>query len=217
MAKATYIHLANDGGIFAVRGTTGEQGWITRAILIDELNTARQDSLAILLSADQPKELRSQIVAESQALVAGFNLEIVLSPRVHPSAVQKDGLTTLMKAAYVGREDLIRDLIKRGADLSARDIAGYTALMCSAYAGKLGSVKLLIGGGAELNADDLEGSTALMFAAQNGHGEIVEVLVRAGANPDMKGKSDFTAADFATQNGHSRIAEFLLKRAPLPL
>ncbi len=112
-------------------------------------------------------------------MIAASNLKIVSSPRIHPGAIQKDGITTLMKAAYVGREDLVRDLVDRGVDTSARDIAGYTALMCAAYAGKLEVAKLLIGAGSDVNASDLEGSTSLMFAAQNGHCGVVEALVIA--------------------------------------
>jgi len=188
MAEATYVHLANDGGIFAVCGGTGQAGWITRAILLEEINAARQRSGSVLISTDQSKGRAPRIVAETQLMIAASNLKIVSSPRIDPGAIQKDGITTLMKAAYVGREDLVRDLVDRGVDTSARDIAGYTALMCAAYAGKLEVVKLLIGAGSDVNASDLEGSTPLMFAAQNGHCEVVEALVKAGANPNLRGK-----------------------------
>lgn len=50
MAEAIYVHWANDGGIFAVRGGTGQAGWITRAILLKELN-APDSALARFSSA----------------------------------------------------------------------------------------------------------------------------------------------------------------------
>ena len=212
MARATYVHLANDGGIFVIRGSTGHGAWVTRAGLLEELNTAREHSQAILLSADQVGARLPQIVADTQALIAQSKLEILPSVRVHPKAIQKDGLTTLMRAAYIGRDDLIKDLIDRGADFSARDIAGYTALMCAAYSGKLSSVKTLGGGGADVNAYDLQGSTALMFAAQNGHLEVVEALIEAGSDPSIKGRQGLTASEFASQNGHAKIVAFLSER-----
>jgi hypothetical protein len=52
VSNVLYVHLAGDGGIFAVRGDTGAQAWIPRWLLEEELERIKASAGTILLSWD---------------------------------------------------------------------------------------------------------------------------------------------------------------------
>jgi hypothetical protein len=53
--KALYVHLASDGGIFVVRGESGEQAWIGEDELFEELAALRERGGRLLYSRDAPE------------------------------------------------------------------------------------------------------------------------------------------------------------------
>jgi hypothetical protein len=50
VSNVLYVHLAGDGGIFAVRGDTGAQAWIPWWLLEEELERIKASAGTILLS-----------------------------------------------------------------------------------------------------------------------------------------------------------------------
>ena len=82
--------------------------------------------------------------------------------------ITDDGITELMRLAYVGNGDsLVGYLLAPGANhnVNAKDKNGWTALMMAAVKGNVDCVKNLIAAGAEVNAKNKDGCTALMMAA----------------------------------------------------
>jgi ankyrin repeat protein len=87
--------------------------------------------------------------------------------------------TPLMAAAEAGFPDLVRLLLKRGADSNAQDKAGLTPLMYAAAAidrGNTQIIEALIASGARTSAQSAHAETALSFAQQYGNQRAAALL-----------------------------------------
>jgi ankyrin repeat protein len=207
---ALYVHLAADGGIFAVWGRTGEEAWITAETLDRELEELKERGGTLLYSRDAPDRDPPSIVERTfQRIADAEPPSLKLLDERHPRAGLSGGATTLMAAARAGDVEVVRDLVRRGAAVDARDEDGYTALMYAANVGDRAAVDELIAAEADVNARDDEGSTPLMFAAQGGFSDVVQRLLEAGADPSARGDHGLTARAFAEQNGHDEVARLL--------
>ena len=105
----------------------------------------------------------------------------------------------------------IKELLKKGADLEAKDKDGLTALMVAVYNGRLEVVKYLAECGADLEAKDEEGYTALMTASEYGQLDVVKCLVELGADFEAKDKDGQTALMEAVKNGRLGVVRFLVE------
>jgi uncharacterized protein len=110
-----------------------------------------------------------------------------------------------------GDASIMRDLLSRGIDPSARDRNGQTGLMLAAHAGHLAAVQLLIDHGTDLNGTAKFGLSAVMLAVIAGHKEIVQALARAGADLTLQGTgapgfAGKTVADLAAAQGWNDLA-----------
>lgn len=118
-----------------------------------------------------------------------------------------EGCTALICAAETGREDIMRALIQKGADLNVRNKVGMTAMNVAAEKGFIECVRVLLIAGANMNLDSehnhkispdeepyesfQKGIDAIYFprtpiesAACNGHTDIVKLLFSSGAYTD---------------------------------
>ena len=68
----------------------------------------------------------------------------------------------LFQAAFEGNTSKIEKLIKKGADVNAKDENGAPVLMAAAANGQTEIVKMLLDKGADVNVKDKDGKTALM-------------------------------------------------------
>ncbi|MET0292877.1 MAG: ankyrin repeat domain-containing protein [Steroidobacteraceae bacterium] len=98
------------------------------------------------------------------------------------NARQPDGSTALQWAAYEGRVDEVRRLIKAGADVNARNDFGASAMSLAAAAGDAAILRELLRAGADPESPNTEGQTALMAVARTGRVDAARELLKAGAN-----------------------------------
>jgi hypothetical protein len=78
-------------------------------------------------------------------------------------------------------QQLVREILRSGVSVDAKDEFGETALQKAAQAGQSEMVKLLLAHGADANHKNQFGQTALDIAAKKGHADIVDLLRKAGA------------------------------------
>jgi hypothetical protein len=150
--------------------------------------------------------------------------------------------TPLMSAVIADETQMVRWLLRQGADPRAKDSEGFMPIMLAVREGRGGAVAelapysresldpaillaslvgqadvidTLTNYGASVYARMEDGRTPLMIAAQSGHSESVKLLLDIGASrfsTDAEGRS---AADLANAGGYSEIAA-LISREPLP-
>ena len=91
-------------------------------------------------------------------------------------------LTPMMFAAFAGNGDLIRLLVRYGADVNyATKEYGQSALTSAVTAGKPDMVALLIELGANVNQKTPDGDTPLKMAKNGDQDDVVAMLKAAGA------------------------------------
>jgi uncharacterized protein len=105
------------------------------------------------------------------------------------------------------KSSMIADLVKRGAEVDARDDAGHTALMLC----KIKTVATaLLDHGAEVNAVDDKGCTTLMYAVQDNNLPLVQLLLRRGASTEAVSEDSKSALDCACEKGYIGMLNVLL-------
>lgn len=137
-------------------------------------------------------------------------LRRLLAEGLEVDAVDAEGRTELMAAAFDGRNDIAELLLEHGAEVDRRDGAGRSALMYASSGDYPDTVDLLLRHGADANAaDSEEGWTALMWAAAEGHQPVVELLLRHGAQPGTADRDGERAIDHARKRDQSHIVALL--------
>lgn len=107
------------------------------------------------------------------------------------------GLTPLMRAALLGRREIVRELLALGVDLHARNDDGNTALWLACVSRDAGLVQDLIDAGIALDSRNDAGATALMYTASSDRAELLGLLLAAGADPQLRNFDDLRAVELA--------------------
>jgi ankyrin repeat protein len=99
-------------------------------------------------------------------------------------------VSPLHHASRRNKENVARLLIKRGADVNARNRDGQGPLYEAVYHGHHQMVRLLLDNGANINQADNHGETVLHYAAAPVEEdlEMVELLLKSGADPNARTK-----------------------------
>jgi len=122
------------------------------------------------------------------------------------------GGTPLHIASYYEYKDIVKLLIKAGANPNARNrYSGGTPLHHASNYGHKYIVKLLIKAGANPNIADNYGNTPLHDASCNGHKDIVKLLLKVGANPNVINEYGNTPLHLALIKVYKEIVKLLLK------
>ncbi|KAI6219308.1 NFU1 iron-sulfur cluster scaffold-like protein, mitochondrial [Aphelenchoides fujianensis] len=122
--------------------------------------------------------------------------------------------TALTLACFQGRTEVVRLLLKFGANVEHRAKTGLTPLMEAANGGYTDVGALLLKAGADPNASPVPTSrdTALTIAADKGHSTFVSMLLNQQAFIDVKNKKGCTPLFLACGNGHLETVKILVKR-----
>jgi len=114
------------------------------------------------------------------------------------SALQADGrFTPLMRAAKLGRQDIVDELLALGVDLAVLNADGCNALWLACYNGSHAIIERLIAAGIEIDRQNGNGASCLMYVSSNSKPDLVKLLLDKGANPKLKNFDDFSALDLA--------------------
>jgi ankyrin repeat protein len=117
------------------------------------------------------------------------------------------GYSPLYLAAKNGRMDVVRFLLRRGADPSCRRFSG---LYGAVEKGDLAIARLLIRHGADLNRAHMKGPHApLVEAVSRKDMNMIRLLMSEGAKVNQSG-----AISVAIKAGNRELVEYLLKAAP---
>lgn len=113
-------------------------------------------------------------------------------------APQADGrFTPLMRAAKLGRLDIVDELLAQGVDLDVLNADGCNALWLACYNGSHAVIERLIAAGINIDQQNGNGASCLMYVSSNSKPDLVKLLLEKGANPNLKNFDDFSALDLA--------------------
>lgn len=129
------------------------------------------------------------------------------APGIDLNLASDFGETAIMLAAFKGDEDLVRELVERGAEVNGP--GGWSALHYAATNGHAYIVEFLLEKGAKVNALSPAGITPLFMAARLPSREVVMQLLKAGAYRDLCNDKGESPADAAAAAGDQDLSKFL--------
>jgi ankyrin repeat protein len=138
-------------------------------------------------------------------------LQLLKSGQANANARDAIGGHALELAARAGQDDLVRELIKRGAEIDRVGEDGYTALGAAAFAGRRSTVRLLVLAGAEVERWGATGQTALHLASLAGQMDVLEELLRLKADIEMLNRQRESALDVAATAGQQAVMAKLIE------
>lgn len=129
----------------------------------------------------------------------------------------ENGCTALLSAVKSNNIELVKYLIKKGADIEARDqrFDGKTALHLAARRGYHEIVKLLLQKKANLEERDNLGRTVLMSALELGKAKTSKYLIRKGAELEATDKEGNTALMVIVIEGNNELVSHVVKKGAL--
>ena len=111
----------------------------------------------------------------------------------------------------VTAQDEDRNVVERGAGVTAQDKCGETPLHLASLMGRVEVARKLIERGADFTARDNDGKTPLHWASQMGQTEVVRMLVERGAYVAAKDKAGKTPSQLASQHGKEEVLRMLME------
>jgi hypothetical protein len=134
-------------------------------------------------------------------------VQTLLAKGADGNAVDRDGKTALMLAAFEGHTATVQVLLANGVQANVKDKEGATALMLAASQGHTDVVQALLAKGADVNLQNSTGQTALMLAVVGGHGSAIQALLLKGADVALKNQAGQTAVTIAQARGVAHLLE----------
>ncbi|EDL36851.1 ankyrin repeat and MYND domain containing 2, isoform CRA_a, partial [Mus musculus] len=121
----------------------------------------------------EEKELL-EVIGKGTVQEAG---RLLSSKNVHVNCLDENGMTPLMHAAYKGKLEMCKLLLRHGADASCHQHEhGYTALMFAALSGNKDITWVMLEAGAETDVVNSVGRTAAQMAAFVGQHDCVAII-----------------------------------------
>jgi ankyrin repeat protein len=144
-----------------------------------------------------------------------LNQALFVAARSEPLGIGLDGKEA--KGTDLPYTAVARLLLRKGANIEARDEDGKTPLILAGGHGETAVVKLLLEKGAQIEAADNSGETALIWAACNcpiidmpDTADSVRLLLESGANVEARDKRGTTPLMLASAWGRTWIVKILL-------
>ena len=199
-----------------IRRTGSQRGYRPRSASLRRLRSVHQRR-SFLKSRPSKKSAKMEAerskLQEEIALLAACargdlnEVEKLVDSGVDVNSSDKNHMKALHYAAMHTRDDVIKSLISRGAEVDTADLkAGFSAIhwvvinasqKSSSIDHLEGSLTALTKAGCSVNATDFNCATPLHIAAQKGNRDVVQVLLKYGADPkivDTTGRNCFEVA-----------------------
>jgi len=116
----------------------------------------------------------------------------------------------LTEAVSNDHEQVVRVLLKNGANINAQCGSYGTALQAASSGGHEKVVQTLLDNKADVNAESEPYGTALQAASSKGHEKVVQMLLDNKADVNAKSKPYGTALQAASSEGHDKTVQILL-------
>ncbi|XP_064868269.1 ankyrin repeat and death domain-containing protein 1A isoform X3 [Oncorhynchus nerka] len=126
-------------------------------------------------------------------------------------------------AAKRNDTDKMRELMKKGVDIKAKNKFGMNPLLLAAWFGRLKILQILVASGAKLNCENKNGLGLLHCAAQRGHSRVLEFIMEDLVEDVLLDRVDNliphslfycqsgkTAFHLAAEHGQLEVVEFLI-------
>jgi len=138
-------------------------------------------------------------------------MALLKSGTANANARDDSGGHALALAAAAGQDELVRELIKRGADIDRLGDNGFSALGAAAFNGRRSTVRLLLRAGVDAQRWGASGQTALHLASLAGRLDVIGEFVRAKVPVDLLNRQRETALDSAANAGQLDAMDALMK------
>ncbi len=237
------IHAANSDGntplIFAAQNGHKEAVELLLKSGADfTAKNADNKTASELAKTQEIKEILEKATQTARLFIAIINNNLKAATKSIAKGANINGIdhnknTPLTLAARNGQKEMVRLLLEKGANFTAKNGDNKTALEVASTTETqkiLGSTTLtlglitaiinhdleaatmLIAQGADINATNPHKDTSLTYAAQHGDKDIAELLLKSGANIDHMNYSGNTPLMIAASNGHKEVVELLLAK-----
>jgi len=141
----------------------------------------------------------------------------LLDRHVDVNQKSADGTTALHWAVHYDDKDLVRRLVKAGANVSAVNDYNSSPMQEAAVAADPEVIGMLLKAGANADAPNPEGQTALMVVARTGNVDAAKELVSHGAHVDAREQwGGQTALMWAAAQSQPEMIKFLLSKGADP-
>jgi len=147
-------------------------------------------------------------------------VELLLLNKANPNKMinsgQFKGHFPLILATENKDLNIVKLLIKNGADINLKYSNGCTSLILASQLGHDGITKFLLENDANVNLKKDDGVTALELASELGHEKIVNLLIKNHANINVQTNAGFTPLMMAAQMEKEKIVKILLEKEANP-
>jgi hypothetical protein len=107
------------------------------------------------------------------------------------------GLTPLMRAALMGDDALVEELIDLGVNIHLLNLDRNNALWLACVSGNASIVQRLIDAGIDIDNQNATGATTLMYTASSGKPDMTKILLDNGADPLIATDDGYLAVDLS--------------------
>ncbi|KAM7534577.1 hypothetical protein Aperf_G00000104747 [Anoplocephala perfoliata] len=169
------------------------------------VNTATHSGQTLLIAA-----CRNGKFDVVKYLVDECNADVELVGTVHFDGEAVEGVTPLWCASAANFLNIVRFLVKRGANVNATTATNSTALRAACFDGHEEVVRFLVEQGANVETPNRHEHTCLMIACFRGHENIVRFLLTQGARVNRRSAKGNTALHDCAESGNLRSLVLLL-------
>ncbi len=157
------------------------------------------------------READAALLAAARAARWSDALQLLKSGQAGANAQDELNGNTLVLAARAGQDEMVRELLRRGADTTRVGQDGFTALGAAAFAGQRSTVRLMLRAGVDAARWGASGQTALHLASVAGHVDVLIEFLRAHVDIETLNRQLESALDVAAAAGQQDAMGWLIK------